>query len=1113
MKKRKIISAILALVMVFSLVGTFEISALAADPITIDAMPGEIVWSENFDKAENDGKTLTELGFTENDKSVNLVADFIVDTAAKEENASNKALKGGVRIARMYVSAEEQAEIDKSEYKVGDKNADLVQYGENYFLITNEGGRMWTAADSEGNVIAEKTNSRRYWFYADGTPYTYKEVDKYTNLSVGEAAQSSVIIPSFSNFKSVGGNVVGLYSVGFKIMNPRTENWSGEDGATIVVPSGQTGQFYFRDSIIRVDKNHVLEYNGDAENVYIPEGASSYLGITPDVDGRLTTTDNLVSFSKTKRTGGTWHDVLIMLDYDNGYYKLYYDGLPVYFLASDKASYTNQFEMNLKNNIPAISLTTPRLNLFSGNEPYFDDFVSKYDGETLESKLTWDTISNGQIIASVVGDLKLPKKITYKGQELDIVWTTSNADAITNEGVVKRATVNASAVLTASVGGKELKFNITVKGTDGKPTIYLAGDSHMCDYATSSYPQQGWGYYFKTLFGDNATVVNTAQGGRSAKSFYIDPSRFKRAIKEKLLPGDFVIISFGTNDAAQANNPNYVFSYTDEEGVLHQNVMVGSQIPEYKEYLQKYIDEIREKGAYPIFVTMANSTYNYDTYSTYVDAMREVAGINNVDLVDLNRAHNDHIKYVKSLDCTPEAEKLGKIVPEFVKNEIMMYNMLQNYGVDKNDDAYHFTVKGARTLSRWVEQGIYNGEGATLKALKELMVPELVQPTIYTAGDSLMFDWTRFGQKWYPYQGWGSYLYQYFEKANVNNTAYSGETTASFYYLPQYMPTVRPLLNHGDYLILSLGVNDMGYANNTDPVKGFITGYDGKVYKKGADLSEYAVNLKMYIEDMRKRGVNIVFATFPTWGGTYDYGANYIAKMKEVATANNIPVIDLRAKNLEYIDTYQDGLVAGDALPTAYKNDMHMTKNTMKNDFGFTDETVASHPSSMLGTTGDYTHFNINGAKTITRLAMEALLESADPKLDELQSYVDLDALDEKELTNSELVLTNVQFIGAPGQKGYVGAAISATLPKGKLSRMKWVFVTPTERLYSNTIVKTPAVDVEGSVKFGLSIENGTVGTDGKLGTTKKITGVDAIFRVDGTDVFTNLLDKANFVR
>lgn len=97
------------------------------------------------------------------------------------------------------------------------------------------------------------------------------------------------------------------------------------------------------------------------------------------------------------------------------------------------------------------------------------------------------------------------------------------------------------------------------------PTIYLAGDSTVQTYPDAQYIG-GWGQYLQLFLNEsNATVVNCAKGGRSARSFINEGRLFnnkandstfsysfsendKKSIEEVIQAGDFLFIQFGHND-------------------------------------------------------------------------------------------------------------------------------------------------------------------------------------------------------------------------------------------------------------------------------------------------------------------------------------------------------------------------------------------------------------------------------------------------------------------------------------------------------------------------------------------------------------------------------------
>ncbi len=166
--------------------------------------------------------------------------------------------------------------------------------------------------------------------------------------------------------------------------------------------------------------------------------------------------------------------------------------------------------------------------------------------------------------------------------------------------------------------------------------IFMAGDSTMADkpllrFVTDSitgesiaepHPERGWGQMFPYFFTDKVKVVNEAQNGRSTRTF-IEEGRWA-GIVERLQPGDFAIIQFGHNDAAE-NRPE---KYTSPEG--------------YRRNLEMMVRQTREKGATPILCTpVARRRFDaqgkfYDTHGVYPGIVREVADQMNVTLVDMH---------------------------------------------------------------------------------------------------------------------------------------------------------------------------------------------------------------------------------------------------------------------------------------------------------------------------------------------------------------------------------------------------------------------------------------------------------------------------------------------
>ena len=175
--------------------------------------------------------------------------------------------------------------------------------------------------------------------------------------------------------------------------------------------------------------------------------------------------------------------------------------------------------------------------------------------------------------------------------------------------------------------GKVLSIKVTMqvpKETGEKVTVYTIGDSLVQTYSSRYEPQKGWGQTLPEYFGENVNFVNRAIGGRSTGN-YLRQGRLNEVLCS-IVPGDYVLIEFGHNDANSGNGDRYV------------------TVANYKKNLADiYIKAIRDRGATPILVTVCNKNeYRRDnsefivSYPDYVEAMRQVAEETGTLLVDLS---------------------------------------------------------------------------------------------------------------------------------------------------------------------------------------------------------------------------------------------------------------------------------------------------------------------------------------------------------------------------------------------------------------------------------------------------------------------------------------------
>ncbi|MEJ8305507.1 rhamnogalacturonan acetylesterase [Saccharibacillus sacchari] len=152
-------------------------------------------------------------------------------------------------------------------------------------------------------------------------------------------------------------------------------------------------------------------------------------------------------------------------------------------------------------------------------------------------------------------------------------------------------------------------------------TFYLAGDSTMADYPQDRSPMQGWGNKLQLFLQPDTNVVNEAVCGRSSKSF-IDEGRLDRILR-LIGKDDYLLIQFGHND--EKDDPD---RHTSPWG-------------SYGEYLKRYIDGVRAKGAKPVLLTpISRRWFDADglltqTHGDYPRAMEALALRENVPLIDL----------------------------------------------------------------------------------------------------------------------------------------------------------------------------------------------------------------------------------------------------------------------------------------------------------------------------------------------------------------------------------------------------------------------------------------------------------------------------------------------
>ena len=151
------------------------------------------------------------------------------------------------------------------------------------------------------------------------------------------------------------------------------------------------------------------------------------------------------------------------------------------------------------------------------------------------------------------------------------------------------------------------------------PTVYLMGDSTMCDQPTE--PFNSWGQSITNWFKPGVAVSNQAESGDSLPGAV--GSRMAKMMST-MKKGDYLFVQFGHNDMKGAGEPP----------------------ARYEQLLTQVVTQVRAHGGTPIIVTpVSRKTFGADGKITdsfvanggsYVLAAKDAAKVNNAIMIDLN---------------------------------------------------------------------------------------------------------------------------------------------------------------------------------------------------------------------------------------------------------------------------------------------------------------------------------------------------------------------------------------------------------------------------------------------------------------------------------------------
>ncbi|HUR58060.1 MAG TPA: rhamnogalacturonan acetylesterase, partial [Opitutaceae bacterium] len=152
------------------------------------------------------------------------------------------------------------------------------------------------------------------------------------------------------------------------------------------------------------------------------------------------------------------------------------------------------------------------------------------------------------------------------------------------------------------------------------PTIFLIGDSTVCDQ--SKEPYNSWGQMVTRFFSPQVAIANHGESGET----YRDSIGRRRLDKmlSVMKPGDWMLMQFGHNDQKQIAAGN------------------GAPFTTYKAEIKTHVDAVRAHGGTPVIISPVERR-GFDeqgkvrgSLADYAEASRQAAAELNTPFIDLN---------------------------------------------------------------------------------------------------------------------------------------------------------------------------------------------------------------------------------------------------------------------------------------------------------------------------------------------------------------------------------------------------------------------------------------------------------------------------------------------
>lgn len=486
-----------------------------------------------------------------------------------------------------------------------------------------------------------------------------------------------------------------------------------------------------------------------------------------------------------------------------------------------------------------------------------------------------------------------------KKELLFILLLLASCRMVAQESTIQAPLTDVNKVIDNTLDSLNVaKMSRPIAGSSRKashPVLFLVGNSTMRTgtKGDGNNGQWGWGFYAANYFDEKQlTVENHALGGTSSRTFY---NRLWPEVLKGIQPGDWVIIELGHNDNGPYNEGRARASIPgigkDSLHVIIKETGVAETVYTYGEYMRRFIDDVKSKGAHPILMSLTPRNAWVDADSTIIARVdktfglwaKQVAEECNVPFIDLN-------------DIT--ARKFETFGKEKVK--YMFYL-----------DRIHTSSYGAQINAASAAEGIRSYQNLALAHYLKPIAKDSITgasrkgtcPVLFTIGDSTVKNKDNDKEDMW---GWGSVIGELFDnnKITVENHAMAGRSSRTFLDEGRW-DKVYNALQPGDFVLIQFGHNDGGDIN-VGKARGELpgAGNESQVFLMEPTgryqvIYTYGWYVRKFIRDAQEKGaIPIVLSHTPRnkWNSAGKIERNtdsYGRWTKEAAMQTNACFIDL----------------------------------------------------------------------------------------------------------------------------------------------------------------------------------------------------------------------------